>query len=74
MAGKNPFPRHENPGENSLFFSHHSQRNRVIAVRTFYFDEILIPPWIFSTKLHGVKIRKEIVVKEAAESSGIIAI
>jgi hypothetical protein len=53
----------------NLFFSFDFERNGIIAVWTFDFYQILIPPWIFPTKLHGIKARKDIMIKKATESA-----
>ena len=69
QRGGNSFPAVKFLMGKPLFFSLDSQRDCIIAVWTFYFYQILIPPWIFSTKLHRIKVGKDIMIKKATEST-----
>ncbi len=49
------------------------QGDSVLSVWTFQNKFILGSPWILSTELHDTKVREDVMIKETAQSTAIIA-
>src|SRR4030042_3155459 len=58
----------------SLFFPLYFYGDGVITVRALHLNHIPIPPRVFSTKLHRIEIRKDVVIKVATEPTRIVAV